>query len=532
MSTAVMNECPGVLRAGRQVTPRKRIVPVAALSTLNVLALLAVAYAWRICELDRLPGINGDEAWYGVSALRWIHGAGISCHTPSGNLLNPFYFLPLALLHLCYEPSGTLLRTPAVVSGLLACGVNYWLCRRVFDRRSAIVSTVLLAILPINLAYSRFGWDASQSLLAVLCVLYASLWPDPTWRTRGVAVLALGAAVWVHPTNVFAAALVVVPWYYHWVEIKALAVGTKTVRDLGLLAFACCLLGSGTKLVAFAINYLRLFSGATVYRYISGGLPNSGELPTLSDFDGFDAVTLVIVVAAVYGFVRQMREEQSLADRWLGWGLLAMLTGFFLVAGPAAAQPHFERYALVLIGPSALLFARGTIWWLRVPAWRGGAALCVALCGWMLLASFYWGYFGCFAATGGQSHVAFRTAGVEPKVQVLAIVRRDVVDREPNWLVADDWWLYWPLRYLAEGDDTIHVAHWADLPEGVLSGRLPGIHLLSVQFVSDKSDVAAVEWFRGAGRGVQRSVVFDQNGQPLISLLKATGVKANAKDES
>ena len=39
----------------------------------------------------------------------------------------------------------------------------------------AVVSTVVLAVLPINIAYSRFGWDSSQSLLFTLPVVHLSL---------------------------------------------------------------------------------------------------------------------------------------------------------------------------------------------------------------------------------------------------------------------------------------------------------------------------------------------------------------------
>ena len=180
---------------------------------LNVVVLLVVAAGLRFWQLDRLPGVNGDEAWYGAMALRWLDGEVIGWRTPTGNPLNPFFLFPLIGLHCCWEPSIALLRAPAVVSGVLACAANFWLCRRVFDRQTAIVSTVILAVLPIDLAYSRFAWDASQSLLFTVFVLYvAHLRP----ATRGLVagIIAFAAAVWVHPTNLFAAPLAPMPWLY------------------------------------------------------------------------------------------------------------------------------------------------------------------------------------------------------------------------------------------------------------------------------------------------------------------------------
>ena len=106
------------------------------------------------------------------------------------------------------------LRSVALVSGLAALAINWLLCRRVFDSRTAAVSTVALAVLPINIAYSRFAWDASQSLAATLPVIYCALgavrYADRFGRWIAASMLALAIAVWVHPTNVFAGAAIVV----------------------------------------------------------------------------------------------------------------------------------------------------------------------------------------------------------------------------------------------------------------------------------------------------------------------------------
>ena len=128
--------------------------------------MLVVAVWFRCHDLGSMPGINGDEAWYGVQAEMVLHGEPISWHTPTGNLLNPLFFGPQLLLHACFEPSFALLRTTALLSGLLALVVNYWLCRDVFGCRAALISTTILAVLPIDIVYSRLAWDACQSLLS------------------------------------------------------------------------------------------------------------------------------------------------------------------------------------------------------------------------------------------------------------------------------------------------------------------------------------------------------------------------------
>ena len=169
--------------------------------------LLATSVWFRCRDLSRVPGINGDEAWYGAQAELVLRGVPVAWRTPTGNLLNPFFFGPVLLLHAIWPPSFGLLRATALASGLLTLLANYWLCRGVFGRRVAWISTLILAVLPINIVYSRLAWDASQSVLATLPAIY---WPlraivDPRRKVRwsGLGLAALAAAIVVHPTNLF-----------------------------------------------------------------------------------------------------------------------------------------------------------------------------------------------------------------------------------------------------------------------------------------------------------------------------------------
>ena len=191
---------------------------------LNLVGLLLVAVWLRCRALGNMPGLSGDEAWYGAHAWDLLHHGDWPRHTPTGNLINPFFFGPLLLLQACCPPSIVVLRAVAAASGLLALVVNWLLCRWVFDRRTAILSTVALAVLPINIIYSRLGWDASQSLVATLPVLYFSLaavrFPARQDRYTAIAVLALLAAVWVHPTNIFCGAAIVVALGVRWRQFR------------------------------------------------------------------------------------------------------------------------------------------------------------------------------------------------------------------------------------------------------------------------------------------------------------------------
>lgn len=522
-STLELQSPAGLRQRGDRSSRRRRLVQRPWLAA-AVLTLLACAVAQRFAALDRVPGLNGDEAWYGAQALGWLAGEPIGWRTPTGNPLNPFFFLPLAALHAWWAPSIALLRIPALASGLLACALNYCLCRKVFDRTTAVVSTVLLAVLPINLAYSRFAWDASQSLLATVLVLYLAYWRPPG---RGLIAgsAALVAAVLVHPTNVFAAPLAFAPWASeqlpNWLVRRGLHAGPWRQRLLIACCWSCGLAAvlAPARSVAFLLDYLRLLSGATVYRFISGTLPDVIEWPGLLDVDLFDVAALCVVGAGVIGFAKRLRQADEPMDRALAWGCGLSLAGFYLVAGPAALQPHYERYGIVLVAPSVLVLSRGTAWWLaNLP--RRSAAWCVAAVGWLLLGSYWLYYFRPIESSGGNAHLAFRTAGVEPKSAAVQKIRAEAAG-QPAWIVADDWWLYWPLRYLTGKDPDLHVVHADELPAQLgESGteHKPG-QLWLVQFCAGSPAAAEARLERRYGEA-ERQVLCDGQGRPLLNLTR------------
>src|SRR5262245_15822781 len=91
-------------------SPRSQPIPwLRGLIGLNIVALLAVAVWFRCRDLGNLPGVNGDEAWYGVQAELWLRGEPVAWRTPTGNLLNPLFFWPQVALHAIFEPSFGLL---------------------------------------------------------------------------------------------------------------------------------------------------------------------------------------------------------------------------------------------------------------------------------------------------------------------------------------------------------------------------------------------------------------------------------------
>ena len=89
-------------------------------------------------------------------------------------------------------------------------------------------------------------------------------------------------------------------------------------------------------------------------------------------FVAADAMFACLAAAGVLGCCRLWRQPEAHRERVLMISYLAMLASFYLLAGPAALGPHFERYGVCLIAPGVLLLALGWRAWLQ-PGQTGAA---------------------------------------------------------------------------------------------------------------------------------------------------------------
>ncbi|MCG8583236.1 MAG: hypothetical protein MI757_00805 [Pirellulales bacterium] len=518
-----------------------------ALMVCNVVALVVVAIAFRLWRLESLPGVNGDEAWFGVQANDLLAGRTIDWRTPSGNSLPQFFFWPTVALHSLFEPSFALLRTVAVISGLMALPVNFYLCRRAFNVRVATISTIALAILPVNIAYSRFGWETSQTLLFALpvCLLSVLAVREPLHRARWsmAAAAALLMSLLVHPTNVFLAPIVAAALAYTWrVELRSHLdprIAPKTwlwkwaaillVANLGLVVargWVVVAMGNAmdpTAWAEFARQVGRLFSGTTVYEFISGGADISH---TPFEWHTLDVLMWVCAGAAVFALARLFRREDDVAVRCLAWGWAGSMLAFFLIGGADAVAPHHERYALWMIAPTTILLSLGIARWTTRAHSRRFAPWVWSAAAWMMLWGFHTEYFEHFVATGGTSHHTFQTAHVEPKQQAYEHVLRQACDEstatgEPATIVCSEWWSYWSLRYLAGRDQKVRVVSW-DEYLGKNESRL-GTPIWFVEFVDSRNLQVVREHLAATNSSANETSIRDYAGRKVIVLFDSTG---------
>lgn len=524
-----------------QTSERTRLVP--RLVALNIAGMLLVSVVYRIWRLGHMPGVNGDEAWYGVWAVGLLRDGTAPWFTPTGNLLNPFFSGIQVLLHSLFPPSLLLLRLPAVISGLAALLVNFALCRRVFDQRTAVGSTLILAVLPVNIAYSRFGWDASQTLLATLPVMYCALGALDARRPSrwmSCSALALGASLIVHPTNIFISVLPCVIGVMVWRrQLRGAMRGKGAAALAGVVVSLVCVcswvvlsrsegvfdrLSHPGKLIQLAVSCVHLFSGVTTYRYTIGscGPSASGAWPGL-EVISCNLVTLAMGVTVCWYVLVAARSRQEPRGLGLAVSLMVAMLVFFLVAGPEAAGPHWERYVLWLIAPTVLLTSRAVDLLIERSGHR--CVLPLLLLGWVVLAGFYLNYFDFLRRTGGLSHRTFRTGEVDPKQAALEHVLRTADEGGEVWVVCSEWWSYWPVKYLAHGRQGVRVEDYEDArTHAGLLGAMASGRVWFLEFSDGPGEARVRQSLSSAGLGASELKVLDYGGKAVLSVIhpKAT----------
>ena len=435
-----------------------------ALAIAIILGIVARAIA-----LGRWPGINGDEAWYGVNVQEWIAGRPAFLHTGVGNPLNPIHSGPLLILSLAFGPSPALLRVPEVIWGILAMVLAYPLLARPLGRRAAVLAAVFIALSPAAIAYSRLGWDPSGTPLVSLLAVGFALRDRPA-----IAVACWLLACVVHPTNVFLFPVMAAAWGPHGSR-RYLSASDAVRHRIRRAAIAAVIVGvpaGGWLLASIAANpqtslpsismvlsrvvsprawgalvsgVLGLVSGVTSATFVAGPMPGVAVAIAKAIAGG------TIAIAVVLGW-RSVRSRPH--TLWLAGGTIVSLVIFHVVAGPAALEPGHERYALFALVPLAIL---GSMTLDGLAESRARLAAVMAAIVWATSIAVAVGGYFLPLARGGHSEMTFRTGAVEPKLAAFRFIESDSHGAGVVVVVTEDWWTYWTLRYLAGADSRIHV---------------------------------------------------------------------------
>jgi hypothetical protein len=487
--------------------------------------VLLLSFLARILWLGNLPGINGDEAWYG---LQVIGTRALSWQTPTGNPLNPFYILPLRIIQQFSPPALWVLRLPALLAGLLLLILGFVLLRKCIGTSSAVVFLILSAGLPDLIVYSRFGWDTSETGLAMLIVFYFAF--SKRWWLCLAAVI---GALLVHPSNIFALVILIVVFGAEF--SKRIVWSRRNAIILGVSILVCSLSGVGLLLVARRAGipniltgeiaarilnlpgwlgmisaYGDLLSGVTVYRYIAG--PVSGVSLALHNIIFWFSFLPIVIL----GCWRSIRRNNFRVVALLG-GLAASLAVVYIFLGAGMLAPGHERYSQFLVVPSLLLISLciDEIFFHSKTQWKPiGLALAFALLG---LFSLTMNYFIPIFTYGGQTHRTFNTGPHEPKAEAVAIILNDNPAGNRTTILAEDWWIAEPMQYLLSKYPEFEVVEYdTSTLDGAAIEDILKKGGYVVGFTQGPLDTTYMEEIQNPTIG--RAEIFGYSGKPILTI--------------
>jgi hypothetical protein len=203
-----------------------------------------------------------------------------------------------------------------------------------------------------------------------------------------------------------------------------------------------------------ALHYLRLYAdllaGPTLYRYITGSLPEAAGTWHL-------LLSVTLVAALSFGAVPRLWAARRWIDLAVIVGLGFSLFLSYAIGGLRVLSPGTERYGMFLTVPSCYVLAtcaevlssdRRRALWLRTTLAAFGA---------LLLISFYQHYLQALRKADPQRHDTFRSGDVEPKRAAWDALLRMRDPARPAIVMAQDWWIYWAVRYFAHGQPNLRI---------------------------------------------------------------------------
>ncbi len=421
----------------------------------------------RVLFLTHIPGLNADEAWYGNFVLDLQRGDVESFSTPSGgSIFNPYFRLPLYFLHAYFEPSILILRLPAAVSGILLMLLSYMLMKTAFNKEKALVIFMLTAFIPVNIMYSRIGWDASQIALFSLLIIFFSLNARPLWTS-----FFLSTSLLIHPVCIFLLPIALLCNIAAVLEnegvigIKRCSLIMLAIIVVPLAALyitndiAYAALDHNTeniyqKLLEFSYPiqywkpYIGFLTGVTSYSYFVGF--DNDRILTLFFF----MLSGLILFLYTYGLIRYVKNKDYIKLSLL-IGTLSSILIFTYIMGDIGYKPNYARYALFMVMPNIIsisvilmdLFEEKIHYGYIVATMLG----CFFLYG--ISANYYIKLFN----SGGYSEMTYRTNHRDPKQEAFNLIRQDSSGKDKISIYVSSWWNSEPLKYFFYKYESVDV---------------------------------------------------------------------------
>lgn len=148
-----------------------------------IFLILILSAALRLYSLDKFPaGLNADEAAIGYNAWSLIetgkdeHGVSWPLVFRSFDDYKPpvYFYLVLPFVKL-FGLTVWSVRLPSAILGVASVYLIYLVTNKLFDKKTALLSSLILAVSPWHLQFSRGGWEVNAALFFILLGIYGFL---------------------------------------------------------------------------------------------------------------------------------------------------------------------------------------------------------------------------------------------------------------------------------------------------------------------------------------------------------------------
>ena len=338
-------------------------------SWVYLLIILAIAALLRIMFLGTIPnGFYCDEAsnaydsYSILHTLRDQHGQFLPWFTRSiddyRESLFVFLTIPFIKLFGLNEFSA---RLPAAFIGILTVLVLYYLVKELFDRKTALVAALLLAISPWHIQFSRIAFRAIliPLLFCLALLFFVKSFSKPKYLPFSALLFAFSLYTYASArvfVPLFMLGLLIIFWQHFWKH--------KQQTLIALILFSCIFIpllifwispegmarakGTGLQLepLTIARYYFSYFN--PFFLFIRGDTIPRHSAAKIGQLYYFEIIT---VLAGIFYLIQEKRREKPILLLWL---LLYPLPG-------AMTSPSHALRAIVGAPLFAILSAYGLV---------------------------------------------------------------------------------------------------------------------------------------------------------------------------
>lgn len=328
----------------------------------SVLGLFLIGLFLRLYRLNDFVTFLGDQGRDAIIIKRLVtfeHWPAIGAPTSVGQVyLGPFYYYFIApwLPLFRFEPIG--LAVGATVFSSLYLLTNYFMVKDLFNKKAALISTVLLTFSSVIIEYSRFSWNPNLLPLFSLITFYTFI--KATQTRKAVFFILAGAflsfAIQLHYLSLFLllpiGTVFIALMMQDWARLK------KTLR--GWLLMIISFLFLSLPLIIFDLRHNFLNSRSFIKLFNTPDTIASNKIDTfLTSFSSLNwyffsvklssLVSVLVLAVIVSTLLIVMKKNQPM--RMLILFFILLLSGISLYGGPK--YPHYfgmiyPIYAIVI----------------------------------------------------------------------------------------------------------------------------------------------------------------------------------------